>query len=50
MANKTITNPDHRIQDGGYLKKVLRYLRFDYIDGFVEIFDKEANQTTRQID
>jgi len=49
LAGKTVTNPNHRIQGGGYSKADLRYLKPDYIDGFLEVSDEEARKTARQL-
>ncbi|MCK4942324.1 MAG: cysteine synthase family protein [Candidatus Aminicenantes bacterium] len=49
LAGKTVTNPNHRIQGGGYLKTDLRYLKPNYIDGFIEVSDEEAIKTARQL-
>jgi cysteine synthase A len=49
LAGKAITNPNHRIQGGGYSMKNLRYLKPDYIDGFCEVTDEEAIETARQL-
>ncbi len=49
LAGKAITNPNHRIQGGGYSMANLRYLKSDDIDGFLEVSDEEAIKTTRQL-
>ena len=49
LAGKDVTNPGHRIQGGGYSKANLRYLNPEHIDGFIEISDEEASETTREL-
>jgi cysteine synthase A len=49
LAGKTVTNPSHRIQGGGYSKADLHYLKTEYIDGYIEITDEEAIRTARDL-
>ncbi len=49
LAGKTVTNPNHRIQGGGYSKRDLRYLKPEFIDGFIEVSDEEAMKRARQL-
>ena len=49
LAGKTVTNPNHRIQGGGYSTTELTFLKSDYIDGFMEVSDKEATAAARQL-
>jgi len=49
LAGKRITNPNHRIQGGGYSKMDLRYLKSNNIDGFIEVSDEDAIKTARQL-
>ena len=49
LAGKAVTNPDHRIQGGGYSKVNLQYLKPEYINDFVEVTDEEATETTREL-
>ena len=49
LAGKTVTNPNHRIQGGGYSRADLQYLKTEFIDGFIEISDDEAIKTARQL-
>ncbi|MFT5369022.1 MAG: cysteine synthase A [Candidatus Latescibacterota bacterium] len=49
LAGKTVINPNHRIQGGGYSKADLQYLKTEYMDGFVEIGDGEAIQMARRL-
>ena len=49
LAGKTITNPNHRIQGGGYSMKELPLLKKETIDGFLQVTDEEAMQTARDL-
>jgi cysteine synthase A len=49
LAGKKISNPNHRIQGGGYAMTNLKYLKQEYIDGFIEVSDDEAIETARQL-
>ena len=49
MAGKVVRNSDHKIQGGGYSKHELRYLKPEYIDGFLEISDEHAINIARQL-
>lgn len=49
LACETVTKPNHNIQGGGYSKRDLKYLKPDYIDGYLSISDKEAIKTARQL-
>jgi len=49
LAGKDVTKPGHRIQGGGYSKANLHYLNPEHIDGFIEISDEEATETTREL-
>ncbi|MBT7074150.1 MAG: cysteine synthase family protein [Anaerolineae bacterium] len=49
LAGKTVRNPNHRIQGGGYSMTDLPYLKTEYIDGFIEISDEEAIIRARQL-
>jgi len=49
LAGKAVTNPGHRIQGGGYSRTDLRYLKPDYIDGFLEVSDEDARNAARQL-
>ncbi|MBT3189331.1 MAG: cysteine synthase family protein [Anaerolineae bacterium] len=49
LAGKIVTNPNHRIQGGGYSMTDLPYLKTEYVDGFIEISDEEAIKRARQL-
>lgn len=47
LAGKRITNSNHRIQGGGYSMKELPLIKKENIDGFLQVSDEEAIETTR---
>tara|TARA_B100001248_G_scaffold262719_2_gene261520 strand:- start:2820 stop:3785 length:966 start_codon:yes stop_codon:yes gene_type:complete len=49
VAKKTVTNPNHPIQGGGYNMSNLKFLDGVPIDGFIQISGKEAQKTTREL-
>ena len=49
LANKPVTNPNHRIQGGGYSMPDLPLLNKDLVDGYLEITDEEAIQMARRL-
>ncbi len=49
LAGKTVTNANHRIQGGGYSMTNLKFIKPEYIDGFVEVSDEEAMKMARQL-
>jgi len=49
LAGKSVTNPGHRIQGGGYSRTDLRYLNPSHIDGFLEVSDDDARKAARQL-
>ena len=49
LAGKNVTDPNHRIQGGGYSISNLEFLRQDLIDGYLEVSDKRAVEVTRQL-
>jgi len=49
LANKPVTNPNHRIQGGGYSMSDLPLLNKDLVDGYFEITDEEAIQMARRL-
>ena len=49
QAGKPVTNPNHRIQGGGYSVTDLRYLKPEYIDGCLEVSDEIAIETARRL-
>jgi cysteine synthase len=49
LAGKTASNPNHRIQGGGYARTPLKFLKKEYIDGFVEVNDTDAMACARRL-
>ena len=49
VAGKTVTNPNHPIQGGGYNMPNLKFLDGVPVDGFIQISGEEAQKTTREL-
>jgi cysteine synthase A len=49
LAGQPVTNPDHRIQGGGYSRANLPLLRRDLIDGYLQVSDEEALRVARRL-
>src|SRR5258706_8444808 len=49
LAGKPITNPNHRIQGGGYSMPELPLIRKDLIDGYLQVIDEESIQVARRL-
>jgi cysteine synthase len=49
LAGKPVTNPNHRIQGGGYSMKELSLINKDHIDGYLQVTDEEAMEMTRRL-
>src|SRR5512134_193054 len=49
LAGKTVTNPNHRIQGGGYSMDELSLINKDHIDGYLQVTDEEAMELTRRL-
>ena len=49
LSGNAISDPNHRIQGGGYSMDDLSYLKPEYIDGYLTVTDEEAIQTARQL-
>ncbi|HXJ96543.1 MAG TPA: cysteine synthase family protein [Terriglobia bacterium] len=49
LAGKTMGNPNHRIQGGGYSISELKFVKRELIDGFVSVSDVEAIQAARRL-
>jgi cysteine synthase A len=49
LAGHEISNPDHKIQGGGYSMSNLSFLNNTKIDGFIQISDEEAIMIARRL-
>jgi len=49
LAGKPLTNPNHRIQGGGYSMTELPLINKDLIDGYLQVTDEEAMEMTRRL-
>jgi cysteine synthase len=49
LSGKPITNPNHRIQGGGYSMVELPLINKDMIDGYLQVTDEKAMEVTRRL-
>jgi cysteine synthase A len=49
LAGKPVTNPNHRIQGGGYSMPELTLINKELIDGYLQVTDEEAIATARRL-
>ena len=49
LAGKPLTNPNHRIQGGGYSMTELPLISADLVDGYLQVTDEEAMEMTRRL-
>lgn len=49
LGGKPITNPNHRIQGGGYSMTELSLINKNYIDGYLQVTDEEATEFARRL-
>ena len=49
LAGKPVTNPNHRIQGGGYSMGELPLINKDHIDGYLQVTDEEAMEFARRL-
>ena len=49
LAGRPATDPNHRIQGGGYLMADLQMLRDASIDGYLQVTDREAVEAARRL-
>jgi cysteine synthase A len=49
LAGEPVTNPNHRIQGGGYSMRDLCFLRPEYVDGYVSVSDEQAIGAARRL-
>ena len=49
LAGKPVTNPNHRIQGGGYSMTDLPLINKNHIDGYLQVTDEEAMEFARRL-
>jgi cysteine synthase A len=49
LAGKPVTNPNHRIQGGGYSMGELSLIDQNHIDGYLQVTDEEAMEVARRL-
>jgi cysteine synthase len=49
LAGRPVTNPNHRIQGGGYSMTELALINKNHIDGYLQVTDKEATDVARRL-
>lgn len=49
LAGKPVTNPNHPIQGGGYSIPDLKFVNDELVDGYIQVSDQEAIDTTRKL-
>lgn len=49
LAGKQVTNPNHRIQGGGYSMEELPLINKAHIDGYLQVTDEEAMESARRL-
>lgn len=49
LSGKPVTNPNHRIQGGGYSMAELTLVKQEHIDGYLQVTDEEAIEFTRRL-
>ena len=49
LSGQRVTNPNHRIQGGGYSMTDLPFINSEQVDGFIQVTDEEAIHTAREL-
>lgn len=49
LAGQKVTNPNHRIQGGGYSMANLELLNLEHVDGYVQVTDDDAARMARRL-
>ena len=49
LAGKKVTNPNHKIQGGGYSMATLPLLKPEHVDGYLQVSEAEAIRTARRL-
>ncbi len=49
LGGKPVTNPNHRIQGGGYSMTELSLINHNHIDGYLQVTDEDATAVARRL-
>lgn len=49
LAGNNVSNPNHRIQGGGYSRTDLKFINPEVVDGYLSVSDEEAIQAARDL-
>ena len=49
MAGNAVTDPNHRIQGGGYAMATLPQIRLEHVDGYLQVSDEAATAVARRL-
>jgi cysteine synthase A len=49
LAGEAVTNPNHRIQGGGYAMSSLPLVNLDHVDGYIKVSDEDAIRISRRL-
>lgn len=49
LSGRQVTDPNHRIQGGGYSMPDLPFINPEEVDGFIQVTDEEAIHTAREL-
>jgi cysteine synthase A len=49
LSGEPVTNPNHRIQGGGYAMTDLPFINPEEVDGFIQVSDEEAIHISREL-
>jgi cysteine synthase A len=49
LAGQKVTNPNHRIQGGGYSMTNLPLLKLEHVDGYIQVTDEDATRMARRL-
>ena len=49
LAGEAVTNPNHRIQGGGYAMSPLPLVNLEHVDGYIQVSDEDAIRISRRL-
>jgi cysteine synthase A len=49
LVGEAVTNPNHRIQGGGYAMSSLPLVNLDHVDGYIKVSDEDAIRISRRL-